>query len=88
MISGTALGPHELFLAGAAVQLQHLYPVFCTDPAACLGHAPRTWVVVSGDTSDPYGELTSAQAAVLRSNYRLSYRQHVPSLTVFLLVRA
>ena len=85
---GHGAGPHELFLAGAAVQLQHLYPVFCTDPAACLGHAPRTWVVVSGDTSDPYGELTSAQAAVLRSNYRLSYRQHVPSLTVFLLVRA
>jgi mannosyltransferase len=80
--------PHQLFLAGAAVQLQHLYPVFCTDPAACLDHAPRTWVVVSGDTSNPYGEVTSAQAAVLQSDYRLSHRQHVPGLTVFLLVKA
>jgi mannosyltransferase len=77
--------PHQLFLAGAAAQLQHLYPVVCNDPAACLGHAPRTWVVVSGDTTNPYGDLTSAQAAVLRSNYRLSHLQHVPSLTVFLL---
>ena len=80
--------PQQLFLAGAAVQLQHLYPVFCNDPAACLGDAPRTWVVVSGDTSNPYGELISAQAAALRSNYRLSHRQHVPGLTVFLLVRS
>jgi mannosyltransferase len=79
--------PHQLFLAGAAAQLQHLYPVFCTDPAACLGHAPRTWVVVSGDTSNPYGEMTSAQAAVLRSNYRLSHRQLVSGLTVFLLLK-
>jgi mannosyltransferase len=79
--------PHQLFLAGAAAQLQHLYPVFCNDPAACLGDAPRTWVVVSGDTSNPYADLPPAQAAVLRSNYRLSRRQYVPSLTVFLLVR-
>ena len=80
--------PQQLFLAGAAVQLQHLYPVFCADAAACLGQAPRTWVVVSGDTSNPYGELISAQAAALRSSYRLSHRQHVPGLTVFLLVRS
>jgi mannosyltransferase len=81
------LVPHQLFLAGGATQLQQLYPVFCKDPAACLGHAPRTWVVVSGDTSNPYGDVTSAQAAVLRSNYRLSQRQHVRGLTVFLLVK-
>ena len=50
---GPAALPHQLFLAGAAVQLQHLYQVFCGDPAACLGNAPRTWVVVSGDTRIP-----------------------------------
>jgi mannosyltransferase len=80
--------PHQLFLAGAAVQLQHLYPVFCADPAACLGDAPRTWVVASSDTSNPYADVAPAQAAVLQSNYRLSHRQYVPGLTVFLLVRA
>jgi mannosyltransferase len=83
-----ALVPHQLFLAGEAAQLRHLYPVFCKEPAACLGHDPRTWVVVSGDTRNPYEDVTSAQAAVLRSHYRVSYRQHVPSLTVFLLVRS
>jgi mannosyltransferase len=82
-----ALLPHQLFLAGAAAQLRHLYPVFCKDPAACLGHAPRTWAVVSGDTRNPYDDVTSAQAAVLRSHYRVSNRQHVPGLTVFLLVK-
>jgi mannosyltransferase len=82
-----ALVPDQLFLAGAAVQLQHLYPVYCQQPAACLGDAPRVWVVVSGDTRSPYDDVTPAQAALLRSNYRLSFRQKVPSLTVFLLVR-
>jgi mannosyltransferase len=82
-----ALVPHQLFLAGEAVQLRHLYPVFCQEPAACLGHDPRVWVVVSGDTRNPYDDVTSAQAALLRSSYRVSYRKYVPSLTVFLLVR-
>jgi mannosyltransferase len=79
--------PHQLFLAGAAVQLQHLNQIFCTDPAACLGNAPRTWVVVSGDTKNLYAEVTPAQAAVLQSSYRLSRRQVVSGLTVFLLVK-
>jgi len=81
------LVPHQLFLAGAAAQLHHLYPVFCTNPAACLGHDPRVWVVVSGDTRNPYDDVTSAQAALLRSHYRLSDRHYVLSLTVFLLVK-
>jgi len=81
------LAPHQLFLAGGVVQLHHLYPVFCKDPAACLGHDLRVWVVVSGDTRNPYEDVTSAQAAVLRSNYQARHRQYVPGLTVFLLVR-
>ena len=79
--------PHQLFLAGEAVQLQHLYPVFCQDPAACLGRDPRVWVVVSGDTRSPYDDVTSAQAALLRSSYRLSNGHNMMGLTVFLLVR-
>jgi mannosyltransferase len=79
--------PHQLFLAGAAVQLQHLNQIFCADPAICLGDAPRTWDVVSGDTQNPYAEVTADQAAALQSNYRVSRRQYVSGLTVFLLVR-
>jgi len=82
-----SLVPHQLFLAAGAAQLRNLYPVYCKDPAACLGHDPRVWVVVSGDTRKPYEDLASAQAAALRSNYRLSYRTYVTGLTVFLLVR-
>jgi mannosyltransferase len=79
--------PHQLFLAGPAVQLQHLNQIFCTDPLACLGDAPRTWDVVSGDTDNPYAEVTLTQAAALQATYRISHRQHVSGLTVFLLVR-
>jgi mannosyltransferase len=78
---------HQLFLAGAAAQLHHLYPVYCPQPAACLGNDPRVWVVVSGDTRNPYADVPPAQAALLQSNYRLSDRQKVHSLTVFLLTR-
>ena len=87
MIGGPGGPPHQLFLAGAAVQLQHLNQIFCTDPAACLGDAPRIWVVVSGDTQNTYDEVTADQAAVLQANYRVSRRQHVSGLTVFLLVK-
>jgi mannosyltransferase len=82
-----ALVPRQLFLAGGSVQLHHLYPVFCKEPAACLGHDPRVWVVVSGDTRNPYADVTSGQAVALRSDYRVSYRKYVPGLTVFLLTR-
>jgi dolichyl-phosphate-mannose-protein mannosyltransferase len=54
---------------------------------AWAGHDPRVWVVVSGDTRTPCADVTSGQAAALRSNYRVSYRKYVPSLTVFLLTR-
>jgi mannosyltransferase len=81
--------PQQLFLAGAAVQLQHLYPQFCTDPAACLGNDPRVWVVVSGDTSDLYADVPPAQAAVMRAHYRPGHRYRMSggSMTVFLLVK-
>ena len=81
------LVPDQLFLASAADQLHQLYPVFCGQAAACLGEDARTWVVVSGDTQDPYADVTAAQAALLRARYRLSYSRRLPSLSVFLLVR-
>jgi mannosyltransferase len=82
-----AVAPHQLFVAAPGVLLHHLYPIYCTEPAACLGHDPRVWMVVSGDTRNPYADVPPAQAALLRSTYRTAYRRYVPSLTVFLLVR-
>jgi mannosyltransferase len=83
-----ALVPHQLFLAGATAQLHHLYPVYCKHPAACLGDYSRAWVVVSGDTENPYPDVLPAQATLLRSDYKISSRYKVPGLTVFLLVRS
>jgi len=65
-----------------------LYPALCRRPAACLGAEPRIWVVASGYDRSPYSAMTSSQAALLRPHYRVSGVRHVPSLTVFLLVRS
>jgi mannosyltransferase len=78
--------PQELFLAPAAAQLHHLFPVFCAQAVACLGQHRRTWVVVSGDTASPYADVLPAQAAALAGVYRASYRKPVGGMTVFLLV--
>ena len=80
--------PHELFIAETAAQAATLYPVPCKHPAACLGAEPRIWIVGSGYQKSPYQAVTPAQAALLRSRYRLSEVKHVQSLTVFLLTRA
>ena len=77
--------PRELFVAQTAVKAGTLYPVPCRHPAACLGYAPRIWVVSSGYQRSPYEGVTPAQAEVLRPRYRLSQVKHVKSLTVFLL---
>ena len=60
----------------------------CRNPAACLGAEPRIWVIGVGRQKSPYQAVTSAQAAVLRSRYRLSLVKHERSLTMFLLTRA
>ncbi len=86
---GTAL-PHQLFIERTAAQAGRLYPVPCQDPARCLdlnALAPRIWIVGSGYLRNPYAALTRPQAALLRGRYRLTEVRHVPSLTVFLLVR-
>jgi len=79
--------PRELFVAKTAARAGALYPVLCQQPAACLGQAPRIWIVGSGYFKTPYPAVTPGQAAVLRPHYRLTYRKRVRSLTVFLLVR-
>jgi mannosyltransferase len=84
--AGTPL-PHQLFIAETGTQADRLYPVPCPRPAACLGAQPRIWVVGNGYDLSPYSALTQAQAALLRPRYRVSEVRHVPSLTVFLLVR-
>jgi len=89
---GTPL-PRQLFIAQTGAQAHGLYPVPCQNPAACPGVGsagsaePRIWVVASGSPRSPYDALTRAQAALLRPHYRLTIARHVPSLTVFLLVR-
>jgi mannosyltransferase len=79
--------PRQLFIAETGAQADTLYPVLCHHPAACLGSEPRIWVVASGYDRSPYSAMSRNQAALLRPHYRLSEVRHVPSLTVFLLVR-
>ena len=83
---GTPL-PRQLFIAETGAQAGRLYPVPCQQPAACLGAERRIWVIASGYDRSPYAAVTSAQAALLRPHYRVGEVRHVPSLTVFLLVR-
>ncbi len=79
--------PRELLIARTGAQADTLYPIPCRQPAACLGAEARIWVVGSGYDQSPYSVVTRAQAALLRPYYRVSEVRHVPSLTVFLLVR-
>jgi mannosyltransferase len=79
--------PRPLFIAETGVQADRLYPVPCLQPAACSGAEHRIWVVGSGYARSPYRAMTPAQAALLRPYYRVAEVRHVPSLTVFLLVR-
>jgi mannosyltransferase len=79
--------PRPLFIAETGVQADRLYPVPCGQPAACVGTERRIWVVGSGYDRSPYRAMTPAQAALLRPYYQVADVKHVPSLTVFLLVR-
>lgn len=79
--------PRQLFIAETGAQARGLYPLPCQQPAACLGAEPRIWIVASGSPRSPFSAVTRAQAALLGPHYRLTAVRHVPSLTVFLLVR-
>jgi mannosyltransferase len=79
--------PRALFIARTAAQAGTMYPVPCRNPAACLGHPLRIWIVGSGYPKSPYQAVTPAQAGLLRQHYGLSGVKHVPGLTVFLLTR-
>ncbi len=79
--------PREVFVARTAARAGTLYPVDCADPAACLGQTPRVWIVNSGYLKRPYQYIPAGQAAVLSAHYRVTLIRHMPSLTVFLLVR-
>ena len=78
--------PREVFVAKTSPQSTQVHPAVCHQPAACLGNPARIWVVGSGDLKYPSEAVTHPEAAILSQHYRLSYRKHVPSLTVFLLV--
>jgi mannosyltransferase len=79
--------PRQLFVARTAAQADTIYPVPCRNPAACLGHPRRIWIVGGGYLKSPYQAIAPAQARLLRQYYRLRRVKHVPSLTVFLLTR-
>jgi mannosyltransferase len=79
--------PRQLFIAKTGAQADTLYPELCRQPAACLGAERRIWVVGSGYDRSPYSAMTPNQAALLRPYYRVSEVRHVPSLTVYLLIR-
>jgi len=80
--------PRELFIAQTPVQAGVLYPRACKQPAACLGHESRIWVVGYGRGTSPFQGMTPGQAALLQARgYQLSYLKHVPGLTVYLLVQ-
>jgi mannosyltransferase len=81
--------PRDLFVAETPEQANSLYPVACTDPAACLGSAPgRIWVVESGRQKLLGGKdhLTTPEKTLLLIRYRVSEVKHVSLMTVFLLV--
>jgi mannosyltransferase len=79
--------PRQVFIAETSAQADSLYAIACAQPAACLGHEPRIWIVGGGHVKSPYKAVTPAEAALLRQSYRVSYVKHVWSLTVFLLTR-
>ncbi|HEX6527033.1 MAG TPA: glycosyltransferase family 39 protein [Streptosporangiaceae bacterium] len=79
--------PREVFVARTAAAAGTLYPIDCANPAVCLGRTSRVWMVNYGYLKRPYQDIPADQAAVLRAHYRVNLVRHMPSLTVFLLVR-
>ncbi|MBV9444381.1 MAG: glycosyltransferase family 39 protein [Streptosporangiaceae bacterium] len=79
--------PREVFVARTAAAAGTLYSVDCADPAVCLAHTPRMWIVNDGYLKDPYHYLPAGEAAAMSASYRVTLIRHMPGLTVFLLVR-
>jgi mannosyltransferase len=79
--------PREVFVAQTATAAGTLYPADCTHPAVCLGQTPRVWIVNAGYLKRPYLYVPADQAALLKARYHVAFIRHMPSLTVFLLVR-
>jgi mannosyltransferase len=79
--------PREVFVAKTAAAAGTMYPVACSQPAVCLGNAPRVWIVGNRYGRNPYLNLPADEVRVLRGRYRLSFVRHVTDLNVYLLVR-
>ncbi|MEU9146306.1 glycosyltransferase family 39 protein [Streptomyces sp. NPDC048349] len=77
----------EVFLAKTAAEHDELYPVHCTQPAACLKGESRIWVVVPGNGPDSLDAVPGQQARALRAKYTTYGSEQLSGLTVTLLQR-
>jgi mannosyltransferase len=81
------LALRDVFEWRSAAQSGDLRATECPMSTECLGAAPRIWIVLSHQYSDPLQMLTSGQADALRQHYRVVTVQHPAGLTVALLER-
>lgn len=82
------IGLEDVFVTTTAIQRDDLFPLYCADANRCAKAAgPRVWLVVPGQSADPFTALPPDQAEALRAYYRLSSMHHVTGMTVALLVR-
>jgi len=77
--------PQQLFVGRTARERNDLWFTFCSDPAACLGHHPRLWLVAINHITNPFSNVPANPGSVLRAHYVVSSRRTVSGLTVFLL---
>jgi len=79
--------PREVFVARTAAEAGTLYPVLCSDAAACLGSTPRMWIVGTQYSKNPYARIPTDEAAQMRAHYRVTMTRRVSGLRIYLLVR-
>ncbi|MDH6135916.1 mannosyltransferase [Kitasatospora sp. MAA4] len=77
----------DVFVAKSAPEVDDLYPLMCTDPAACLGDTPRVWVVAQGTPGQQFGTFSPAELAALKAAYPKQTVTAVPGATVTLMER-
>lgn len=78
----------DVFEARTPAQNNDIFAIECGVAAACLGDAPRLWVVDQGLTPDPLSPLPSNQQNAIRAKYRRVSVAQVPGMTVGLYVLA
>ena len=79
--------PRTLFVARSAAARAGLYAAACRNPAACLGHERRVWIVGIAASPNPYRLLSRGEAAVLSAHYRITRILHPHDMLAALLAR-